>query len=226
MVAILVVLTILVCVTVDALIQWNYARHRQLEMAGVALQANSLHAFAPENVTLPGGVFVGAEHAWVKVSPNGKTSIGLDDFLRKAIGRIDEVLLPEVGQSIRHGETLFTVRQGERTIEVPSPIDGSVEAVNNDHTAMPTDPYGEGWLCGVKPENLGKDIRRLLIAEEAADWIKQEVNRFQEFIFSKPLEQTALGQVMQDGGVPATGLLEFVDDETWRRFSAEFVSRS
>jgi glycine cleavage system H protein len=226
MVAILVVLTILVCVTVDALIQWSYARRRQLVPAKVVLQTSPLAAFTPEAVSLPGGIFVDPAHTWVKVSANGKTSVGLDDFLLKAIGRIDEILLPEIGAVVRQGETLFTVRQGERKIEVPAPIDGVVEARNVNLAALQSDPYEQGWLCGLKPENLAKNLRRLSIAEEATAWIKEEVRRFQEFVFSRPFEHMALGRVMQDGGVPATGLLEFMDDETWNQFSAEFVARS
>lgn len=226
MVAILVVLTIMVCVTVDAMIQWSYARRRQAEPAGAMLQASPLAAFTPEAVSLPGGIFVDPGHAWVKVSASGKTSVGLDDFLLKAIGRIDEILLPEIGTAIRQGETLFTVRQGERKIEVPAPIDGVIEARNENHATLKSDPYEQGWLCSVKPENLAKNLRRLSIAEEATNWIKDEVRRFQEFIFTRPFEHMELGRVMQDGGVPAAGLLEFMDDETWNQFSAEFVARS
>lgn len=227
MVAILVVLTILVCVTVDALIQLSHARRHQLVPATAAPQASSLAAaFTPESVTLPGGVFVDPAHTWVKVGVNGGTSIGLDDFLLKAIGRIDEIVLPEIGKTIQQGDTLFTVRQGERTLEVPSPIDGVVEAHNEDHAAMQSDPYENGWLCGLKPTNLARDLRHLSIAEEAAAWIRDEVRRFQEFVFSRPFEHMELGRVMQDGGVPATGLLEFMDDETWKQFTAEFVTRS
>jgi len=43
------------------------------------------------------------------------------------------------------------------------------------------------------------------------------------FFAARPLENTALGQVLQDGGLPTGGVLELMDDETWKLFGEEFL---
>ena len=68
-----------------------------------------------------------------------------------------------------------------------------------------------------------RNLKKLRIAEEARDWLQEEAERFQDFFAARPLQQTALGTVMQDGGQPTGGVLEWMDDETWRRFNDEFL---
>jgi hypothetical protein len=80
-----------------------------------------------------------------------------------------------------------------------------------------------GWVCSISPKNLAANLKLLRIADEAKAWLKSEVERFQEFFAARPLENTALGQVLQDGGLPTGGVLELMDDETWKLFGEEFL---
>lgn len=224
MVAILVVLTILACIGVDAAIQFSTARRRRQTLSPAA---NPLAGFTMHGVSLPEGLFVDPAHTWVAVHTNGKTRIGLDQFILKAVGRIDEILMPEPGKEVHRGETLFTVRQGDRKIEIPAPIDGIVETINhqvvNFAETLMANPYEQGWICSLTPLRLATNLKKLSIAEEAMDWIQSEVQRFQQFISQRPVNHLALGTVMQDGGIPTEGVLELMDNETWNLFSFEFV---
>ncbi|HEY4491755.1 MAG TPA: hypothetical protein VI958_07110 [Acidobacteriota bacterium] len=226
MVAILVVLTILTCIMVDALMEWSRARRSRLGLAS-AVRTDSFRAFTPESIALPSGLFLAPGHTWVEVNPNGRAHVGLDDFLPKAIGRIDEIVLPAIGKEVHQGEALFTVRQGDRKIEVPAPIDGVVNSINENLSVAPeltqVAPYKQGWVCDVTPKNLAKNVKQLCIAEEALAWVRNEVRRFQDFLSVRPLENFAVGHVLQDGGIPTCGVLEFLDDETWNHFASEFV---
>jgi hypothetical protein len=76
----------------------------------------------------------------------------------------------------------------------------------------------------LSPKNLASALKRLRVAEEAKSWLKGEVERFQEFFAARPLENMALGQVLQDGGQPTGGVLELMDDETWNLFAEQFLS--
>ena len=153
--------------------------------------------------------------------------MGIDAFAHYAVGAIDELLLPRVGQEFRRGDDLFTLRQGEREATFRAPIDGVVETVNEalskDLDRVQGDPYREDWLCSLRPRNLARNLRQMLIAEEAIAWLKTEAKRFQEFIFSRPTENTALGIVLQDGGEITSGVLELMDNETWKEFTREFL---
>jgi glycine cleavage system H protein len=224
MVAILVVLTILACIGIDAAIQFSTARRRRQILSPAT---NPLAGFTLQGVSLPEGLFVDPAHTWVAVNTNGKTRIGLDQFILKAVGRIDEIVTPEAGKEVRRGETLFTVRQGDRKIEIPAPIDGIVDTVNEQVAAnaemVKLNPYDQGWICSLTPLHLATNLKKLSIAEEAMDWIQAEIQRFQEFVSLRPVNHLALGTVMQDGGLPTEGVLELMDNETWNLFSFEFV---
>src|SRR5574341_1139879 len=127
MVAFLVIVTILAFIGMDALIQLVRAR-RELEIPINVRYPVS--AFTLENVSLPAGIFLDSGHTWIEVDPSGRARVGADDFVQRAVGRVDEIELPTVGGEVRQGETLFAIRQGNRKVELPAPLDGVVAAVN------------------------------------------------------------------------------------------------
>jgi glycine cleavage system H protein len=163
----------------------------------------------------------------LSLGPTGQAQVGVDDFALQVIGRIDAVELPLVGEQIRRGQRLFSVKQGSRTAEFSSPVDGVVSAVNQALAQTPeimkSSPFQEGWACVLNPLNLAKDLKQLTIAEEAKDWLNREVQRFLAFVVSRPSQHLALGHVLQDGGEPASGLLEMMDDESWGQFTQRFL---
>jgi glycine cleavage system H protein len=230
MVALFVILTIVAFIAADSLVQWNEAKKEKEARQPVMPPTGSLiPAFAFEEVSVPGGVFVDAGHTWVSLDAVGRARVGLDDFIHRAVGRIDEIELPEVGHEIRRGEKLLAIHQGDREAVFAAPIDGVISSVNErlaQHPeAIKTDPYTQGWICSVKPKNLAASLRRLFIAEETMAWLNREIRRFQEFVAARPIQNMALGQVLQDGGQLTDGVLELMDEETWHLFTSEFLGR-
>jgi glycine cleavage system H protein len=224
MVALFVIMTILVCVGIDGVVQWRKAKKEHVSR-NLADQLVPAEAFA--NVSAPANLFLDRGHTWVEVKPSGAATIGLDGFAQKLIGRIDDVVLPEVGKQVNRGEVLFAVKQDNHRAAFASPIDGEVIMVDRElpwHPEMvQSDPYREGWICAVKPKNLAKNLKQLVAAEEAKDWLKAEAQRFQEFFTAQAFDNLQLGQVAQDGGQLACGVLEFADDGTWKQFNEMFL---
>ena len=224
MVALFVILTILVCVAIDGIVQWSKAKK---EYASRSLADQLVPAAAFANLSAPSNLFLDSGHTWVEVKPSGATTIGLDGFAQKLIGRIDDVVLPEVGKEIRRGDVLFAVKQDQHRAAFASPVDGVVTSVDKElpwHPEMiQSDPYKEGWVCSLKPRNLAKNLKQLLTADEARAWLKSEAQRFQEFFAAQALENMQLGQVLQDGGRLTGGVLEFADDGTWKQFNEMFL---
>jgi glycine cleavage system H protein len=224
MVALFVMLTIVVCVGIDGLVQW---RKEKKESASRTLADQLLPVAAFANLSAPAEMFLDSGHTWLKVKPSGATEIGLDSFAQKLIGRIDDVLLPEVGKEVRRGDMLFAVRQDKRRAAFASPVDGIVTSVDKELSWHPemieNSPYRDGWICSLKPRNLAKNLKQLRVAEEAMIWLKEEAQRFLEFFAARPLENMQLGQVLQDGGQLAGGVLEFADEQTWKEFQEMFL---
>jgi glycine cleavage system H protein len=222
MVALFVILTIVVCVMADSVVQWAKAKKE-----GAQAPDRLVPAYAFEDVSAPAGVFLDPGHTWLHLTHSGTAHVGVDGFAQKVMGRIDGVELPAVGDEVRRGDKLFAIRQGDRTAVFNAPIDGVVKAVDEALARHPeainADPYAMGWICSLSPKNLAANLKRLRVAEEAKSWLKSEVERFQEFFAARPLENMALGQVLQDGGQPTGGVLELMDDETWNLFAEQFL---
>ncbi len=214
MVPVLVVITFAVFILVDVALRRK--RERVAAAATVILAAPALDAAAPDHPAgfrLPGGVFVHGGHTWAYLQASGEARVGIDEFARGVIGRIDRIEVPAPGAALRQGEPAFTVVQGKKRIELVAPLDGVVAAVNSDPGALRGDTYQAGWLLAVTPDNLAHNLKKLRIAADAAAWIEKETRRFAEFLAlysAKPLE---VGVTMQDGGQAATGALEKVDGE-------------
>jgi glycine cleavage system H protein len=224
MVALFVILTILVCVGVDGIVQWRNAK-KEYASRNLADQLVPAEAFA--NLSAPANLFLDSGHTWVEVKPSGNTTVGLDGFAQTLIGRIDDVVLPEVGKQVRRGEVLFALKQDNHRAAFASPIDGVVTSVDKElpwHPEMiQSDPYREGWVCSLKPGNLATNLKHLVTADEARSWLKNEAQRFQEFFAAQTLDYMQLGQVLQDGGQLTGGVLEFADDGTWKQFNEMFL---
>jgi glycine cleavage system H protein len=85
----------------------------------------------------------------------GLARIGLSDFRQQSSGDVAFVELPAVGQAIHAGDELATVETVKVDLELAVPFDGVVTAVNQALLETPElinqDPYGVGWLVGLKP---------------------------------------------------------------------------
>jgi len=171
---------------------------------------------------LPGGVFVSEGHVWANVTVPGLVRVGIDDFARKMIGRIDAVELPAKGADVERGGALFTVRQGERKAAFPAPISGTVHAVNGDLAQnmewLGTNPYDKAWICSLKPTHLASELESLKLGEKAAPWYEQEIARIRELLSpGTSAELPEVGQLVE-------GQLEETDDATWEKFTRTFLA--
>ncbi len=233
MVAILVVLTIVLFIGADLLVQWS---RRRRAPQGVAVKTGVVQAadvllpgLQPERFALPGGLFFHPAHTWANLLFSGQVKVGADDFLQKLFGRIDAVLLPPVGTAVKQGQPLVTIRQGGRTARLPAPVDGVVCAVNSELAKAPNllkrEPYTRGWLVALRPSHLIADLSRLAIGEGALVWLKSELARLEEFLRGiLAVHQDALvGSTAADGGLAPEGLLERLDEESWKAFQSKFL---
>ena len=219
---------ILVFLTFAGFILADYAMTRKRERLAaqsMVLAAGVDDAPAPARLAghrLPGGVFVHGGHTWAFLQPSGEARVGIDQFAHGVIGRVDRIELPLPGAALRQGERAFTVVQGRKRIELVSPLDGIVAAVNQDPDALKGDPYQAGWLLAIKPANLAHNLKKLRIAADAAAWLERETRRFAEFIALHSARPAEVGVTMQDGGQVAAGALEKVDGELLQMLVRKF----
>ncbi len=227
MVAIFVVLTIVLFLVIDLVYQ-----RIQERKAAVAASTQKIFKFDKSMpisaISVPDGIFFHPGHSWAAISADGRVRVGIDDFTNKLLGRVDSIEVKNPGQSVRQGEPLLVLRQGNRAAEVAAPVDGIVEMMNAHATSNPetvqVDPYNAGWICALKPTNLMDNLKKLNIADSAKKWAREEVERMRDFLTGASFENKLVGQTLQDGGAPVEGVLGYMSDEAWKRFQSEFLS--
>jgi glycine cleavage system H lipoate-binding protein len=219
--AILVALTIVAFIAVD----WARSRKRAARTAMVRRTLND--SWTPETFARDEGVFYGPGHTWARLEANGAVRVGIDDFARRLMGRVDRIESAPAGAALGRTDAAFVVHQGAKTAAFAPPVEGVVTSVNDrvlrDPADLEADPYGAGWLMLLEPRRLAHDLRELRIADEARTWLRGEVARVRDFVASQ-IPADAVGATAQDGGVPVAGVLEQMDDRAWERFESEFLA--
>jgi CheY-like chemotaxis protein len=141
-------------------------------------------AVAGSEYCVPGGAFVSPGHAWAQIESDGGVCLGLDDFARKALGRIERVELPAKGARLKRGDVLCVVRRGDELVRLRTPLSGEVTQVNADLQTEPVlltqSPYDRGWVCVVRPSDLATDLRGLRIGDPVVSWYQDEVQRLRK----------------------------------------------
>src|SRR5450759_1005802 len=92
-------------------------------------EAVPVHALGFGWFQVPNGVHLHVGHAWARPE-GGAVEVGLDDFAHKLVGPLETVRLPEIGAPVRQGQKAFTIVAGGQPLDVLSPVDGPVVAVN------------------------------------------------------------------------------------------------
>jgi glycine cleavage system H protein len=97
-----------------------------------------------------------SDHEWVRFD-NGRIRIGITDYAQDALGDVVFVQLPEEGKVVAPGDSFSEVESTKSVSDIYAPLAGRVSAVNTDLADEPQrlneDPYGEGWLCEITPDD-------------------------------------------------------------------------
>jgi glycine cleavage system H protein len=108
------------------------------------------------------------EHVWVKILPNGNVMIGITDYIRKKLGEIVFVELPEEGIKVTRSTPLGVVESIKATVTIHSPLSGVMKERNlrviDNPSLIAKNPY-ENWLILLEPTNLEQELRTLLTSE-------------------------------------------------------------
>lgn len=108
-----------------------------------------------------------SEHEWIRI--DGEYAfVGITDYAQAQLGDIVFVDIPTVEEKLDKGEVFGTIEVVKTISDIFMPVAGEVLEQNEELTDMPElvnkDPYGQGWLIKIKPNDIG-DIDELLDAE-------------------------------------------------------------
>lgn len=126
---------------------------------------------------IPEELFYTRSHEWVRLESDGSWTIGITDHAQSSLGDLVFVDVPKVGEMLEAGSECAVVESVKAASDLYSPAAGEVLAVNEALTDHPEqineDPYGEGWILSLQPEDEG-DLDELLSPAAYADVVEEE----------------------------------------------------
>ena len=110
-----------------------------------------------------------SEHEWVSaLTAEGTVRVGITDHAQDALGDVVYIDLPSVGDSVAAEDSFGEIESTKSVSDLFAPIAGEIvaanEALEDDPALVNSDPYGEGWIIEIRPEN-ADDLANLLDAE-------------------------------------------------------------
>jgi glycine cleavage system H protein len=107
-------------------------------------------------MNVPDDLRYSSDHEWARLE-DGLVRIGITDYAQDALGDVVFVQIPSVGTLLQPGERLTEVESTKSVSDIYAPVAGSVVEVNSDLADEPQrineDPYGEGWICLLRPDD-------------------------------------------------------------------------
>lgn len=107
---------------------------------------------------VPAELRYSSDHEWVR-SEDGVVRIGVTDYAQDALGDVVFVQLPDVGAAVSAGGSIGEVESTKSVSEIYAPVAGTVAEVNlaleDSPELVNTDPYGEGWMAVIAPDDPG-----------------------------------------------------------------------
>jgi len=105
--------------------------------------------------------------SWLYEETDGSVLVGVCDLFLETIDSIAELDLLGAEDEIGQGISCLTIKSNnERIHKIYSPVSGRIIDVNNNLKSNPSliekDPYFEGWVYRVIPNDLGYEFKKLI----------------------------------------------------------------
>ncbi len=123
-------------------------------------------------------------HYWAKV--DGDLVItGAGEFISKQAGEITFVDLPEEGDELTQGKPFGSIESGKWVGRIYAVVSGEVVEVNSALEDEPEkineDPYGQGWICKIRPSDLETELASLMSPDDSfKKFIEEELRKVEE----------------------------------------------
>jgi glycine cleavage system H protein len=118
-------------------------------------------------MSIPADLRYSTDHEWARVDASGQVRVGITDYAQDALGDVVYVELPAVGDRVQAGDSFGEVESTKSVSDLYAPISGVVVEINDILADAPErlndDPYGEGWIVVIAPDD-GAQVQALLDA--------------------------------------------------------------
>jgi glycine cleavage system H protein len=213
MTVLLFISTIAVFLTIDYFVRRNKAT--------VAVAQTIVRKPIP--MRIPAGIFFTKSHTWLSLFPSGKVQLGIDDFLARMFSAPQITMLKNNTEHVSKGEPILRMTERNNEVIVRSPIDGVVDNVNAALVKQPSllseALFSEGWAYTITPTSTN-DLRSFYLGDDTRVWLRDELGRLRDFFAHLT---TPVPAFMQDGGLPASGIMDNLNPDQCKKFENEFL---
>ena len=95
------------------------------------------------------------DHEWILWEDSEEATVGITEHAVEELGDITYVEMPEVGNSVKKGETAGFVESVKAASDIYAPVSGEVTEVNDllesEPETLNKDPMGKGWIYKINP---------------------------------------------------------------------------
>jgi glycine cleavage system H protein len=120
-------------------------------------------------------------HVWLRPSPDGPVTIGINDVARHLAGTIVAVTPKRAGRAVPKGQSVATIESSKWVGPVPAPVGGEIievnEAVRTNPRLLNEDPYGAGWIVRLRPSAWQTDAADLVTGTEGLERYREYLER-------------------------------------------------
>jgi glycine cleavage system H protein len=124
---------------------------------------------------IPDALYYSKEHEWIRVEDEIAV-IGITDYAQKSLHEIVYVETPKVNSQIEQFQSIGSVESVKSVSDIFAPVSGKIIEINAELAESPEllneDPYGKGWIAKIQLANFDEDLKKLLTAEQYANYIK------------------------------------------------------
>jgi len=170
---------------------------------------------------LPHGYYLHRGHTWVKIEEDSTVRIGLDDFALRLLGPLDRVDAPLMGKELKQDRDDILLSRSSNTARVQSPVSGVVTDINPElrekGNLANQDPYTRGWVMRLHSDNLRRDLKNLMIGEQASEYLDGEIDRLYRVI------EEEIGPLAADGGYLGDDIFGNLPETSWPKLARLFL---
>ena len=118
---------------------------------------------------IPGDLKFAPSHEWVRVEDDGTLTIGISAHAQEQLGDLVFVETPEIDRVCEASEGIAVVESVKAASDIYAPVNGTVIDANGELADNPelvnTDPYGEGWIFKIQPDEI-EDVTDMMDPDE------------------------------------------------------------
>lgn len=106
---------------------------------------------------IPGDLMFTTSHEWVRQEEDGTITVGISEHAQEQLGDLVFVETPEIDRICEAEESIAVVESVKAASDLYAPVAGKVVDANvalaDDPELVNTDPYGEGWIFRIAPDD-------------------------------------------------------------------------